>query len=47
MKGKLKDELLLTKKSSSINKLYAIDQQAQILNNLKKVKIENARVSTE
>ena len=47
IKGKLDDQLLLSKKSSSINKLYEIDQQARIIENLKNVKIENERITTE
>lgn len=47
LKGKLDEGILLGKKSSSINKLYEIDNQAKVIENLSKVKIENTRVATE
>lgn len=47
LKGKLDSSLLLNKKSSSINKLYEIDNKAQVVEHLKNVKVDNTRVTTE
>jgi len=47
IKGKINNDLMLNKKSMSINKLYEIDSKAQIVDHLKNVKVENNRVSTE
>lgn len=47
IKGKLNEEMLLSKKSQSINKLYEIDSKAQVVDHLKKIRVENSRVTTE
>lgn len=47
IKGKIDENLLLTKKSQSINKLLEIDSRAQVVANLQKVKVDNTRVTTE
>jgi hypothetical protein len=47
IKGKINEEMMLTKKSQSINKLYEIDSKAQIVDHLKKIRVENSRVTTE
>jgi hypothetical protein len=47
IKGKMDNDLLLNKKSQSINKLYELDQQARVIDNLKNIKVENQRISTE
>lgn len=47
LKGKLNDDSLLNKKSHRINKLYEIDNKAQVVDHLKKIKVDNRRIATE